>query len=116
MGQEIVIGVPGFWESREEFQHELEAFQSRFRLEGDYFVKEGGSIPLRLDWYERDDGLATAFRYASQGTMDEALLAEINEHTHTAYVVCPVQSPAAVGAVVEVSRALFATLDLECEV
>jgi len=107
MAKEIVIGVPGFWESREEFKEELETFQKRFRLEGDYLVKEGGTIPLKLDWYDRDDNLGSAFRYAAQGRIEDSVLEEIDAHTYTAYVVCPVQSPAGVAAVVEASRALF---------
>lgn len=107
MATDIVIGVPGFWESREEFKEELETFQKRFRLEGDSLVKEGGTIPLKLDWYDRDDNLGSAFRYAAQGRIEDAVLEEIDAHTYTAYIVCPVQSPAGVAAVVEASRALF---------
>ena len=87
----IVVGVPGAWRDGAQVQ-ELLATRHRLLFAGEASVlvnldDPDAPDPLVLETYPRDPTLRRAFERSSGGAIEEALLARIEAHTLTLYLV-----------------------------
>ena len=90
MNDEMIICIPGTWESRKNF---LEAIITstggEFMFAGMLLTHPGGKDHVGLDFYEPDDQMAEAFSCGGQGKLSDETLNRIVKHKSVVYLHLP---------------------------
>jgi hypothetical protein len=90
MNDEMILCVPGTWESRQSF---LEAVVSttrgEFMFAGMLLAHPGGNDHVELEFAGPDERMAEAFEYAGQGRLSDDTLNKLGEHRSVVYLYFP---------------------------
>lgn len=87
---EIIIGIPGKWKNREELIQAVASLSDGYLLAGQVLHHKEKDNTFHVEVYEHDSHLKEAFSYASKEAFSEHLLAEIDQHTFTVYIIAEV--------------------------
>src|SRR3954471_24226893 len=87
METKIIIGVPGFWESRKDIVISIAKSSGGLLFAGMVLMDTTTKQACELDVYGHDPKLQEAFRIAGGGTIPDAELAAIGRHKHTLYCI-----------------------------
>ena len=90
MDDELIVCVPGDWESREDFIGRVAAgTDGAFMLAGTILAHPRGQDHVELDFCDPDEEVAGAFEYGGQGRLTEETLARVAAHRSVAYLHFP---------------------------
>lgn len=87
MSNSFVIGIPGLWKSRTDIIQSIAGLSDGYLFAGQIIKKLNSDIAFELEIYNHDSNLIDAFKIASQGNFSEDLIAQIDAHTFTLYVI-----------------------------
>lgn len=83
----IIIGVPGKWESRTKLIQQVALESQGYLLAGNLISHMEKQIMFEVEVYEHDPNLSRAFSIAGRGNWPPYLLEEIDHHTYTVYLI-----------------------------
>jgi len=90
MNNELIICVPGTWESRKDFLQTIVTKTSgEFMFAGMILAHTKGKDHVELEFYEPYDQMAEAFGYAGQGKLSDETLNKIVHHRSVVYLHFP---------------------------
>ncbi len=90
MEDQIIICVPGTWESRSEFVGSIVAStEGEFMFAGMILAHPSSKDHVELEFFDAYEGMAQAFEYGGQGKLSEATLKRIAECKSVAYLHFP---------------------------
>jgi hypothetical protein len=89
MGKQIIIGVPGYWETRAEILSAVADKSDGFLCLANILMDSSTKDAYTLDIYEHDPQLAAAFSIAGRSWIRQPDLDRIAAHKHTLYVLSP---------------------------
>ncbi|WP_242524613.1 DUF4261 domain-containing protein [Metabacillus sp. cB07] len=104
---QLIIGIPGNWKSRTEIIQAIASKSDGFLMAGDMILNSQTSTGYQVEVYEYDHNLCNAFNNASRESLSKDLLAKINNHTHTLYVITDVRDIEDVINVIDVGAGLL---------
>ncbi len=84
---QIIIGVPGKWESRSALVQAIAGESGGLIFAGRILMDTKTMQSWEMEIYEHDPALQNAFRLAGRGSVTDAKLEAIAAHTYTAYVI-----------------------------
>lgn len=104
---QVVIGIPGKWKDRTDLVQAVASRSEGFLMAG-YFIHDlKKDTGLQVEVYDHDPDLKEAFSHASKDIFEDKLLAELEQHTMTMYVIAEVSDFEGLKGVVEVGAALL---------
>ncbi|WP_044639792.1 DUF4261 domain-containing protein [Risungbinella massiliensis] len=83
----IIIGVPGKWESRTELIQQIALQSEGYLMAGKLISHIEKQVMFEVEVYEHDPNLSRAFSIAGRGNLPPYLLEEIDQHTCTVYLI-----------------------------
>lgn len=87
MEQDLVICIPGNWESREDFLKEIiTSTKGEFMFAGAILAHPEGKDHVELEFYDAYEQMAEAFEYGGQGKISNTTLMDLNHHKSVAYL------------------------------
>ena len=92
MGKQIIIGIPGYWETRAEILAAIADKSDGFLCLANILMDTSTKDAYTLDIYDHDPELAAAFRLAGRSWIAQPDLDRIAAHRHTLYVLSPAVS------------------------
>jgi hypothetical protein len=104
---QIIIGIPGLWKDKSELVQEVVSKSGGYLLAGNIIHNASRNIGFEIDVYEHDPSLAEAFSYASGGRLKSELLAKLNKHSYTAYVISKVKDFKTIKEIIDVGMGLL---------
>ncbi len=104
---QIIIGVPGTWESRSEIVQAIASRSNGYLFAGGVLMNTATQQSQMLEVEEYNLQLHGAFRIAGQGNLSEEDISLIGEHTFTLYALSSGASLSQVRESLEVGNALL---------
>ncbi|MDQ4121505.1 MAG: DUF4261 domain-containing protein [Acidobacteriota bacterium] len=90
MDSELIICIPGLWESREAFLKSVVVTTSgEYMFAGGVLAHPQGNDHVEVDFFEPYDEMATAFEFGGQGKISDETLNRIFEHKSVIYLHFP---------------------------
>jgi hypothetical protein len=90
MNDEMIVCVPGTWESRKAFLEAIVTTTSgEFMFAGMILAHPKGKDHVELEFYERCDQMAEVFSHAGQGKLSDETLTKITHHKSVVYLHFP---------------------------
>ena len=90
MEDQIIVCVPGTWESRSEFVTSIVAStKGEFIFAGTILAHPSGNDHVELEFFDAHEQMAEAFEYGGQGKLSEVTLNRIAECKSVAYLHFP---------------------------
>ena len=87
MGKQIIIGVPGLWETRSDIVKAIASKSGDFIFAGLVLMNTATKDSYTLEVYDRDPGLAHAFEIAGRSLLIKEDIQKIAAHRSTLYVL-----------------------------
>ena len=84
---EIVIGIPGKWQTRSDIVQDIVDKSEGLLLVGMVLMDIAAHEPFKLEVYEHDPDLSKAFALAGKKVLTESDLQAIHLHTFTLYLI-----------------------------
>ena len=84
---EIVIGIPGNWQTRSDIVQAIAKKSEGFLFAGGVLLDKTTQSSFNLEIYEHDPNLSKAFAMVGGNGFNEIDLATINSHTFTLYLI-----------------------------
>ena len=88
-----VIGVPGYWESKEEIIQQIIAGNDDFICAGSTLINTKTQALFELEVYDYDPDLKISYAYCGRRTFTDEDVQAVDEHTYTVYVIGESGSP-----------------------
>jgi hypothetical protein len=107
MGKQIIIGVPGYWETRAEILAAVADKSDGFLCLANILMDTSTKDAYTLDIYDHDPQLAAAFSVAGCSWIQQPDLDRIAAHKHTLYVLSPGVSVKSAQRMLKVGHALL---------
>lgn len=90
MNQELIVCIPGPWESRKAFLEALiPTTRGEFMFAGMLLAHPKGNDHVQMDFFEPYDQMTEAFSYAGQGKLSQETLSRIAQHRSVVYLHFP---------------------------
>lgn len=83
----VVVGIPGRWPGRSDIVTSIASNSGGYLFAGAVLMHIESQWSCSLEIYDHDPAMRHAFEVASAGTIPEAELTAIAQHTHTLYLV-----------------------------
>lgn len=90
---EVIIGIPGKWPTRCDIVTDIAIRSNGLLFAGSVLMDTTTKEGYKLEVYDYDPGLASAFEIAGQPRMSKADVQEIHSHTFTLYLKAKGGSP-----------------------
>lgn len=87
MGNQIVIGIPGLWKTRNDIVKDIASKSEGLIYAGTILLDTRSQFSCILEIFSSDRALTQAFEVASGGNISFEDLQKISEHTFTLYLV-----------------------------
>lgn len=107
MGEQIIIGVPGCWDTRAEIVAAIAERSDGFLCLANILMDTSTKNAYTLDIYGHDPQLASAFSIAGRSWIKQPDLDRIAAHRHTLYVLSPGVSVESAQRMLNVGRSLL---------
>ncbi|MCK1994816.1 DUF4261 domain-containing protein [Peribacillus muralis] len=104
---QIIIGIPGKWKSRTELIQTVASTSEGYLLAGNIFHNSEKNITFQAQIQDYEPALKETFSYASKGSFPETLLAEINDHTFTVYILAEISGTGTVADLIDAGAAIL---------
>src|SRR3712207_4821683 len=90
MNDEMIVCVPGTWESRKDFvEAVITSTGGEFMFAGMILAHPRGKDHVELRFYEPDEETAALFRNAEEGKLSDETLNRIAQHKSAVYLYFP---------------------------
>ncbi|MBK8465374.1 MAG: DUF4261 domain-containing protein [Chloracidobacterium sp.] len=90
MENEIIVCIPGTWESRTKLiESVIVSTSGDFMFAGMILAHPKGNDHAELEFYDADEQIAEGFAYGGQGKLSDATLDQISQHQSVVYLHFP---------------------------
>ncbi|MDM5220893.1 DUF4261 domain-containing protein [Peribacillus sp. NJ11] len=104
---QIIIGIPGKWKDRTELIQTVASQSEGYLLAGNIFHNKDKNITFQAEIQDYEPTLTETFSHASKGAFPESLLAEINDHTFTVYIIADISNVGNVSDLIDAGVAIL---------
>ncbi len=102
-----VIGVPGYWKSREEIVKQIVANNEDFICAGNTLINTQTQALFELEIYPHDPDLKISYTYCGRKTFTDADIAAVDQHTLTVYIIGEAGNPELARELIKAGGALL---------
>lgn len=107
MSSQIILGVPGPWQSSEELLRSVIESDTGYLYAGQVLYHPASQQGFAVEIYAPNPNMREAFRLAGHGRLSDEVLAQVASHASTAYVLSEELSEASAKAIQQAAAALL---------